>query len=217
MARRTKEDAQATRQALLDAAERVFEQRGVSRTSLAEVAVAAGVTRGAVYWHFKDKADLFNAMMERVILPFDAELAALPDADGDPIDALVERLQRSMARIASDAQTQRVLAIAKTMVEHVEEMAAVREQYVRNYRVNVGRMVQALQAAGARRGQRLPAPAEQLAEGLHAMVRGLVQGWLLERSFDLPTTAAVAVQAYLTGIGMPPQSAPSARAPRNRG
>ena len=64
MARRTKEDAQATRTALLDAAERVFQQRGVSRTSLNEIAQAAGVTRGALYWHFKDKAALFNAMME---------------------------------------------------------------------------------------------------------------------------------------------------------
>ena len=48
MARRTKEDALATRTALLDAAERVFLQRGVSRTSLADIAQAAGVTRGAL-------------------------------------------------------------------------------------------------------------------------------------------------------------------------
>lgn len=59
--RRTKEDAQHTREALLDAAELVFAQRGVSRTSLQEIAKAAGLTRGAVYWHFKDKAELFNA------------------------------------------------------------------------------------------------------------------------------------------------------------
>ena len=77
MARRTKEDALATREALLDAAELVFEQRGVSRTSLSDIAKAAGVTRGAVYWHFKDKADLFNAMMERVTLPLETDLGGL--------------------------------------------------------------------------------------------------------------------------------------------
>ena len=64
MARRTKEDALATRDALLDAAERVFGRRGVARTSLAQIAEEAGLTRGAVYWHFKDKADLFTAMMD---------------------------------------------------------------------------------------------------------------------------------------------------------
>src|SRR5574337_1789480 len=77
MARRTKEDALATRSALLDAAERVFLQQGVSRTSLADIAHAAGVTRGALYWHFKDKASLFNAMLDRVALPLTAELQEL--------------------------------------------------------------------------------------------------------------------------------------------
>ena len=72
MARRTKEDADATRQALLDAAEAVFYAKGVGRASLAEIAQAAGATRGAIYWHFKDKVDLFNAMMDRVTLPLEA-------------------------------------------------------------------------------------------------------------------------------------------------
>ncbi len=60
MARKTKEQAQATRQHILDVALRLFSQQGVSSTSLAEIAKAAGVTRGAIYWHFKDKSDLFN-------------------------------------------------------------------------------------------------------------------------------------------------------------
>ena len=50
----------------------MFRERGVTRTSLAEVATAAGMTRGAVYWHFKDKADLFRAMCDRATLPLDA-------------------------------------------------------------------------------------------------------------------------------------------------
>ena len=65
MVRRTKEEALATRDRILDTAELLFQQRGVSRTSLHELATAAGVTRGAIYWHFQDKADVFNAMMAR--------------------------------------------------------------------------------------------------------------------------------------------------------
>ena len=84
MARRTKEDVLATRTALLDAAERVFLQRGVSRTSLADIAQAAGVTRGALYWHFKDKAALFGAMMDRVALPLEIDLNS-QDAVGEDV------------------------------------------------------------------------------------------------------------------------------------
>ena len=74
MARRTKEEAEETRQSILDAAERLFHDQGVSRTSLADIASAAGVTRGAIYWHFENKVDLFQAMLERLHLPLE-ELA----------------------------------------------------------------------------------------------------------------------------------------------
>ncbi len=60
MARKTKQEAQETRQHILDVALRLFSQQGVSSTSLGEIAKAAGVTRGAIYWHFKDKSDLFS-------------------------------------------------------------------------------------------------------------------------------------------------------------
>ena len=62
MARRTKEEAEQTRNAVLTAASQVFLERGVARATLEEVAQAAGVTRGAVYWHFRDKVDLFLAI-----------------------------------------------------------------------------------------------------------------------------------------------------------
>lgn len=90
MARRTKAEAAATREALLDAAEEVFYSHGVARTSLEQIARHAGMTRGAVYWHFRNKADLFHALLERVRMPFqelvdEIEDAALVDS---PLDAI---------------------------------------------------------------------------------------------------------------------------------
>ncbi|MGM0912733.1 MAG: TetR family transcriptional regulator [Pseudomonadota bacterium] len=85
MARRTKAEAAATREALLDAAEEVFLDKGVARTSLEQIARHAGMTRGAVYWHFRNKADLFQAMLGRVRMPFQELVAEI----GDP--SLVER------------------------------------------------------------------------------------------------------------------------------
>src|SRR3569833_2656013 len=86
MARRTKQDALATRDSILDAAELLFEQQGVSRTTLQHIAAEAGVTRGAIYWHFHDKSDLFNAMMDRAVMPLEA---VAQNADGsaanDPV------------------------------------------------------------------------------------------------------------------------------------
>ena len=64
MARKTKQQAEETRQQILDAAVREFSAHGVSGTSLTDIAAAAGVTRGAIYWHFKNKVDLFNEVWE---------------------------------------------------------------------------------------------------------------------------------------------------------
>lgn len=60
MVRKTKADALITRQKLIDAAIEQFSRRGVSETTLTDIADAAGVTRGAVYWHFASKAEIFN-------------------------------------------------------------------------------------------------------------------------------------------------------------
>src|SRR5574343_1079464 len=100
--RRTKEDAQHTREALLDAAELVFAQRGVSRTSLQDIAKAAGMTRGAVYWHFKDKSELFNAMMERTASPMEESLQALAHTEQSPLAELRRSAHDALHRIAHD-------------------------------------------------------------------------------------------------------------------
>ena len=204
MARRTKEDAQATRAALLDAAERVFLQRGVARTSLAEIAQAAGVTRGAIYWHFKDKADLFSAMMERITLPLEAEIAKVVEADGDPVAQLCAHVRAAIGRNVHDGQTRRVVEIAMLMVEHVDDLGELRTRRAQAVQASVQRFERVLDKAARQRGVALPAPAATLARGLDALIFGLINHWLLERGFALEAEARAAVGAYLRGIGLPP-------------
>ncbi|WP_275286887.1 TetR family transcriptional regulator [Halomonas elongata] len=88
MARRTKAEAEATREALLDAAEEVFFEKGVACTSLEQIARQAGMTRGAVYWHFRNKADLFRAMLDRVRMPFEELVAETAPSDASPMEAI---------------------------------------------------------------------------------------------------------------------------------
>ena len=112
MVRRTKEDALATRASLLDAAERLFQAKGVSRTSLNDIALEAGTTRGAIYWHFKDKADLFNAMMARVTLPLESAFQQA-SAGEDPLPGLRECVLRALRHTAGDEQTRRVFEVRR--------------------------------------------------------------------------------------------------------
>ncbi|GAB4341583.1 MAG: multidrug efflux transporter transcriptional repressor AcrS [Calditrichia bacterium] len=60
--RRTREEAEATRRKLMEVGLRVFHEKGYAATRLADVALAAGVTRGAIYHHFGSKLELFKAI-----------------------------------------------------------------------------------------------------------------------------------------------------------
>ncbi|WP_162552118.1 TetR family transcriptional regulator, partial [Klebsiella pneumoniae] len=71
MARKTREEAQRTRQLLIESAIQQFALRGVTNTTLTDIADAAGVTRGAGYWHFASKTELFNGMWEQQPPPRD--------------------------------------------------------------------------------------------------------------------------------------------------
>jgi TetR/AcrR family acrAB operon transcriptional repressor len=214
MVRRTKADAEATRHSLLDAAEQLFQARGVSRTSLNDIAIAAGTTRGAVYWHFQDKADLFNAMMDRVTLPLEEALTCVGDhADelDDPLVALRTSMLLALDKAANDPQVRRVFEVATLQVEYNEEMRAVRERHLQVRNECVISTAQALKAASAKTGQAMPMSLENAALGLHVMIDGLIHNWLLDpAAFDLVATGTDTLNAYLLGLGF---TLPDAQAP----
>ena len=204
MARRTKEDALATRSSLLDAAERVFLAKGVAGTSLNDIAVEAGTTRGAIYWHFQDKADLFNAMMDRVVMPLQLamESVACP-GEADPLPHLRTALRQAMHQTVADPHTRRVFEVATHKVEYVDSLCAIRERHLRMRNQGVDGFRHALLRSASHRGVRLPVPAAQAAQGLHALLDGLIQNWLLDpAAFDLEAVGTRAVDAYLRGLGL---------------
>ncbi|MBR9903115.1 MAG: TetR family transcriptional regulator [Gammaproteobacteria bacterium] len=112
MARKTKAEAAATREALLEAAEEVFFAKGVARTSLEQIARHAGLTRGAVYWHFKNKGDLFMALVEKVRMPFQSLMDEVDKADPElsPLEAIRLACHAGLVRIEQPSY-QRVLSI----------------------------------------------------------------------------------------------------------
>jgi TetR/AcrR family transcriptional regulator, acrAB operon repressor len=202
MARRTKEDAQATRRHILDTAELVFEQHGVSGTSLAEIARAAGLTRGAIYWHFHDKADLFNAMMERVTLPLEQTDPCGFKGPDITLAQMRTGFVDLLRKVTTDPQLRRVFDIATHKVEYVGEMNAVRAHHLtmrNDCLADMERAFRRAQRAGA-----LPkgVPPRSAALGMLALFDGLLQNWMLDRDgFELLRVGGQVFDAYLRGLG----------------
>lgn len=100
MARRTKEEAEQTREAVLKSALDIFYEKGFSRTTFDEVAKRINLTKGAVYWHFRNKADLLAALIKQ---KFDIKHREIEPRDTIlTVDALREQIRLHAQAIEQD-------------------------------------------------------------------------------------------------------------------
>ena len=128
--RRTKQHAHKTRSAILEAAANLFLQQGVAHTSLEQIARQAGVTRGAVYWHFKNKADLFHAMLSQVRLPSEQIVQRVKQCDPEnPIFGLRNLCTEAMATLVREPRKRQIFTILLRRCEFTEELREAEEQH----------------------------------------------------------------------------------------
>lgn len=206
MARSTKEEALETRNRILDAAEDVFFQKGVSRASLADVASAANVTRGAIYWHFKNKSDLFDAMCERVRLPMEAMVEANGEAGGaDPLGQLRATCVFLFKETVRNPHSRKVFDIMFHKCEFVSEddpiLIRQREGFMKGSK-NLERILR-----NAISKDQLPADLDVrlAATTMHAQIDGLLNNWLFSpHSFNLASNAEKLADACIDVVRFAP-------------
>jgi len=207
-------EAAATREALLDAALHVFRERGVARTTLAEIAAAAGVTRGAVYWHFRDKTDIFTAMCDRVQLPMEATLAQAGESrHDDPLAALRDVALSALEQLATDPGVQAVFDVIFHKCEFAAEFAAVaaRQQTTDcDCNLNVERL---MKQAVAKRQLPRDTDTRLAARSMNAFMVGVMHQWVQQPdAYDLERAAAQMIDLFIAGLrAQPPRLA---KAPR---
>jgi TetR/AcrR family acrAB operon transcriptional repressor len=202
MVRRTKEEALETRDRILDTAEQLFSEKGVSRASLADIADAAGVTRGAIYWHFKNKQDLFSAMLARVALPMEEMVRRAADESAqDPLAALRACCIYVLQQTASDPRCRRVFGIVAHKCEYVKEQRGLVKRDLQ-CRTQVMTMIERALRNAVRKGSLAQhVDVQRAAIGLQAYVDGLMHNWLLEpNGYALAQEAEALVDIYFDGL-----------------
>ncbi len=206
MARSTKEEALETRSRILDAAEQVFYERGVSHTSLADVAKAADVTRGAIYWHFKNKSDLFDAMCDRVRLPMEAMMEDNADERvADPLGEFIKGGVYVLKQAATDPRCRKVFDIIFNKCEFVDNNDPILMRQRECHMQGMLRMEQILKNAIAR-GQLDPTlNIRRACLMAHAMFSGLLADWFFAPdSFDLEKEAENLLTACIHAVKTAP-------------
>ena len=209
MARRTKAECEATRNALLDAAEAVFLEQGVSRTSLEQIARHAGMTRGALYWHFKDKDALFEAVRERAQVTSQELLEQLSSVGdhSNPLEALHENF-RQVFSVVSQPRVQRVHTILLFRREFYDKITT--DGQTRDITLEcLSRLTQTLKRM-QQAGYTLTCPPEIAARMIHSTVSGLIHEWLrAPKSFNLSDEGQRVMEWILAHIFPTDNASPS--------
>lgn len=198
--RRTKEEAEKTRLAILASAEQLFLARGVAHTSLDLIAREAGVTRGAVYWHFENKAHLFHEMLNQLRLPPEQLIERLSVCDTqDPLKALYELTIEVLNSLGSNPQKRRILTIMLHRCEFTDEL---REAEIRHYAF-VDLFIGLTERLFARAEKQLrPGITPRLAASiLHSLIIGLFTDWTRNSAACTPPTDSTPfVQPLFCGL-----------------
>ncbi|MDR1367115.1 MAG: TetR family transcriptional regulator [Candidatus Accumulibacter sp.] len=178
--RKTKAETEQTRAEIIGAARRAFHEFGVSRTSLEKVAQMAGVTRGAIYWHFDNKAMLFYAMRDQVLAyltPIDADL--ISGDMSDPLDAIEKFLFGLTDALENNPLLRQTFEIMLWRCEYVNEFATVLHEVIRP-RLDFLSVLKSLYERAAHRGFLRPMlDPEAMAYDTLSFTTGLLHHWLI--------------------------------------
>lgn len=199
--RRTKSQSEETRQRILDAAEAVFIEIGVSKASLERIAAEAGVTRGAIYWHFANKQELLTAIFARVYDLHVAVLARSFEDAADPLQVVLDWALNVIELFGTDEHTRMVYKIIVTRCEYLSEMQeaftlqrSMHDTMVENFRRAFERAEQGgLLAEGW--------TAATASTTLHCFMSGLLDNWLrYDFNADVAKNLRAALQCLLASF-----------------
>ncbi|PPC96262.1 TetR family transcriptional regulator [Methylotenera mobilis] len=182
MVRKTKEDAELTRQKIVNAARAVFLQRGVSKSTLEHIASQANVTRGAVYWHFNNKAEIFHAIREQVFLPLidrmDDTLAITSDNSQNPLDQIEASLCHTIHELNDNIEMREIYEIMMIKCEYVDEFALVLHQILNNCSSLIQKIEIAYERAQSQNLLASKLTPRALALDTHLFFGGLLHMWI---------------------------------------
>lgn len=198
--RRTKEQAAETGRQILHAAESLFLEKGYDEVTLEEIATQAGVTRGAVHWHFKNKYGLLLVLRDTAQEPFLKLADELSAGDGrTSLEKLGDVVSDLFEGLENDPRQQGLIRVMMRLDITLSETedAGNSTFHERMHAISV----RIFQAVERDLGLRAPWTPEKAASMLNAMISGLVMEWAMKRSaFRLFPDGSLFVRTLLAGL-----------------
>lgn len=199
--RRTKEEAAITREQLLKKALTAFSNKGYTSTTLEDIAREAGVTRGAIYWHFGSKAELFNTLLREYSDRGSTIVQQAVSEGGTLIDILRRVFVRQLQAIEEDPALRELMELYLFKTGANPDLEEGRQQQT-EASMGLVEMMTGIMGQGMESGLlRADVDPKALARSYLAFQNGLIQLWLTAPSqFSLKEEAQSYADILLAGL-----------------
>jgi AcrR family transcriptional regulator len=183
----------------------VFSRQGYALTRLEDIAQEAGVTRGAIYWHFGSKAELYNTLIqttwERISALIDFEVESAIQEGKSVLGIFRSAWQRMFEAIADDAEIRAVMELTFLKTELLPELEAGMQVKLA-YNQTIMDELEDVMRMGIAAGEVKPdIDVHLVIVGVMALQAGLIESWFMDgKQFSLRTQAIQIVDIYLQGI-----------------
>ena len=199
--KRTKEEADQTRQALLDAALATFSRKGFAATRLEEIAEAAKVTRGAIYHHFRNKLDLYRTLIGEGSQRGGAAIQRAISEGGSFVDVCTHILVYSLSLLEDDRQFREVMALSLSMSEQTPELSPIAKMRAEQATALVDSIAAYMQQGIAQGVLRPDVEPLTVARAFLAYQNGLISLWLANRgAFSIKASATEFASVLMEGL-----------------
>ena len=187
MARRTQQEAEQTRQAIIDAAFVVLSEQGLAKLTLNKVAQQAGVSRSSIYWHFEDRETLLLALSELAMAPFLIVYNQIDSTHGESLrQILLQTATQMLESLLRDPKVQLLSKLSQQWVADATFLEKYRPLHSERNRQFESHMLR-LQQDGVLQPHLTPKSACLI---FTAFLSGIFEQWLIEpesmSSEDIP-------------------------------
>lgn len=199
--RRTKEDAAITREQLLAKALRVFSKKGYAATSLEDIAREAEVTRGAIYWHFGSKAELYNTLIREYSSRGSAIMQQAASEGGTLVDILRRVFVRQLQAVEEDTALRALMELRLFKTGLVAELEEGRQQQI-EASAGLVEMLAGIMGQGVQAGLlRSDVDPKEMARAYLGFQNGLIHLWLTTpNQFSLKNSADSFADILVAGL-----------------
>jgi TetR/AcrR family acrAB operon transcriptional repressor len=202
--RRTKEDAEATKEDILKAAKDVFSRKGYTAATLADIAEQAGITKGAIYWHFDNKSELYQQVLAQGFTGYYDLMAGILTEDIPPLEKIKKAMTAVLVAFEQDEEYRASVGLLLFKTEASEEMQPVITRVVEFNQAIYTTLVELIEQGIARREIDPGVDPEQLAFGLMGFVHGVeVMSILGIGNISLKEKAESMAELQLRGLARP--------------